>query len=501
MQKDDPMHPLQEPEASAQPTHAGFYRALEDRFRGSRELILSRLAAYLPFIEPLKGLAEIVSAVDLGCGRGEWLELLKQHGFEGQGVDVDAGMLHACRERGLQVTEGDAIDFLKALPSESQLIVSGFHVAEHLSFETLQTLIQQALRVLKPAGLLILETPNPENFKVSSLYFYLDPSHRNPLPPDLLAFVPEYYGFARVKIVRLQEDDSLMQVTSVSLDQVFGGASPDYAVVAQKGADTQSLEVFSGVFQRDFGLSSATLLQHYDSVHHGDEYRGVRMAEDARRIAELGQTVSFLSAENERREEALVGLRGHLQEREVAWAAFEQEHHGLSESHRYLTEEHHHLTEEHHRLTKEVGVLREHEASLDQELIMLRTELDTLYRSKSWRITAPFRFVVRRVRKLLAFCRRLAYVVLRYTMRRARPLLRVVARWNWLRWLTLKMVGRNSRLAARARTFLFGPSPLPAMPVISEASLTREAAQVLSVINSVRKDMRSNGMSQAPREG
>ena len=87
----------------------GFYRAFEERYRGSRELIKGRLAAYLPFVEPLLEAYPSATAIDLGCGRGEWLELLAGSGFKPIGVDLDTGMLEACLERGLPVEQGDAL--------------------------------------------------------------------------------------------------------------------------------------------------------------------------------------------------------------------------------------------------------------------------------------------------------------------------------------------------------------------------------------------------------
>lgn len=239
-----------------------FYRAFEDRFRGSRELIRSRLTVYLPFIEPLKSVYGEPAAVDLGCGRGEWLELLAENGFDARGVDLDEGMLAACRERGLPATQGDAIAFLQELPDESQAIVSGFHIAEHLPFAQLQLLVREALRVLKPAGLLILETPNPENFSVSSLTFHLDPTHRNPLPPALLSFLPEHYGFARVKVLRLAEQPELRDSDTASLGQVLGGVSPDYAVIAQKAA--AKAQLFDSAFNKEFGLDPHVLIERFD---------------------------------------------------------------------------------------------------------------------------------------------------------------------------------------------------------------------------------------------
>jgi O-antigen chain-terminating methyltransferase len=351
----------------------------------------------------------------------------------------------------------------------------------------LQTLIQEALRVLKPAGLLILETPNPENLKVSSVYFYLDPSHRNPLPPDLLAFMPEYYGFARVKIVRLQEDSALLGATNVSLDQVLGGASPDYAVVAQKHADTQTLQPFSDVFAREFGVSTSTLLKHYDVAHHADEAQVRRMFEDARRIAELMARVSFLDAENERREAALVALRAHVQEREVAWVALEREHEQLSESH--------------HQLTGELGALRERETAFDHEVIRLRADLNALYRSGSWRLTAPLRFLSRLARRSFSGLFRVIFLSARTMARSSRPLMVRMSGWAWLRAPVVWLLGRESWLTSRARGFLFGPPPVPMTPIPLEAPMTRQASRVLSVIDQVRADKQADAGKRASNKG
>lgn len=241
-----------------------FYRAFEERYRGPRELIKARQRVYLPFIKPLLQLHENAPAIDLGCGRGEWLEILAEAGFKAHGVDLDEGMLAACREAGLHVTAQDALSALKALPDASQAIVTGFHIAEHIAFADLRLLIQQALRVLKPAGLLILETPNPENITVGTVNFYLDPTHQKPLPPQLLAFLPEHYGFARVKTLRLQEDASLAGKPWITLRDVLEGVSPDYAVVAQKGADAAMLEGTSSAFAKEYGLRLNMLLEKWD---------------------------------------------------------------------------------------------------------------------------------------------------------------------------------------------------------------------------------------------
>ncbi|HQN47349.1 MAG TPA: methyltransferase domain-containing protein [Rugosibacter sp.] len=241
-----------------------FYRAFQDRHRGSRELIKARLGFYLPFIAPLRALYGTNPMLDLGCGRGEWLEILHAEGFTALGVDRDPAMLQDCRRLGLEVWDGDVLQFLKALPPASQSVISGFHIAEHLAFDDLQALIRESLRALKPGGLLILETPNPENLIVASSAFYLDPTHIRPLPPALLAFAVEFEGFHRFKTVRLQEDKRLSHKPQPSLLDVLGGVSPDYAIIAQKSASPADLSAWDDVLGAEHGLTLDTIAVHYE---------------------------------------------------------------------------------------------------------------------------------------------------------------------------------------------------------------------------------------------
>ncbi len=241
-----------------------FYRAFEDRYRGSREVITQRLRAYLPFIEPLAALHAPARALDVGCGRGEWLELAASAGFEALGVDLDDGMLQACRERGLSVENADALLTLRAMPDESLAMVSAFHVVEHIPFDMVRELMAQALRVLQPGGLLIFETPNPENLVVGASSFYRDPSHVRPIPPELLAFAAEHAGYARQAVLRLQEAPGLRDAPLVNLHHVLDGASPDYAVVAQKAADAAVMARFDAPFGARYGLSLDILAHRFD---------------------------------------------------------------------------------------------------------------------------------------------------------------------------------------------------------------------------------------------
>ena len=240
-----------------------FYRAFEDKYRGGRDLIKSRLKVYLPFLEPLKTAYPDCQALDLGCGRGEWLELLRDLGISAHGVDLDSNMLSVCRGLNLSVTVDNAITYIQKLPNESQISVSGFHIAEHLNFDDLQILVQESQRVLKPGGLLILETPNPENIIVASCSFYLDPTHQRPIPPDLLLFLAEYYKFSKFKILRLNESQELIEGQNLSLLDILKNVSPDYALIAQKRAAPDTIDCTDEAFEVDYGVTLEQLAARY----------------------------------------------------------------------------------------------------------------------------------------------------------------------------------------------------------------------------------------------
>jgi SAM-dependent methyltransferase len=245
----------------------GFYRAFEDEHRGSRADIKRRLEVYIPFIAPLKKIYTDCKGLDIGCGRGEWLEILIENGFTAQGVDLDAGMLAACELLNLPALQTDALAFLKTLPDESLCVVSGFHIIEHINFDMLQDIVKETLRVLKPAGLMIFETPNSENIVVATENFYLDPTHERPVPKVLLTFLSEYEGFWRHKVVRLQENQNLYQENKIfDLMSVLGGVSPDYALIAQKSCAEDIGALFNDPFAREYGLSLSDLSAGYDQA-------------------------------------------------------------------------------------------------------------------------------------------------------------------------------------------------------------------------------------------
>ena len=207
------------------------YVALEDRFRGAREEIKERFRVYLPYVQ---GRAPVI---DLGCGRGEWLELLRDNGNEARGVDGNSIQVEQCRARGLDVIEQDVFAYLKNMSDESAGAITGFHIIEHFPFRVLMDLLNEVMRVLRPGGIAIFETPNPENIVVGANYFYLDPTHRHPLPTELMEFLFKNHGFEEVELLPLHPWHSGRVAGEGELAERFNGyfyGPMDYAIMGRK---------------------------------------------------------------------------------------------------------------------------------------------------------------------------------------------------------------------------------------------------------------------------
>jgi len=237
--------PLSSPQAqrlSDEERHGmdAFYAALEDEFRGSRKEIKERLNIYVPKLTDAGIGSESMPILDVGCGRGEWLELLREHQLRASGIDLNRVALALCQELGLPATEADAIAHLRGLPDASLGAVTAFHVIEHMALPRLLALLDEIRRVLKPGGLAIFETPNPNNVFVSSRNFYLDPTHRHPIPPLLGRFLVKARGFERVEILELHPwpeqhriDTRTGGKVAARFNDCFYGPQ-DYAIVCWK---------------------------------------------------------------------------------------------------------------------------------------------------------------------------------------------------------------------------------------------------------------------------
>lgn len=171
------------------------YADFEDEFRGLKEEIKEGLRVFLPFIQSLEDSHRECHVLDLGCGRGEWLELLRYIGVKATGVDINPVFIDELKENGLDSVSADAFSFLKESGPSSYTAVSAFHLIEHLPQSSRILLLDEIYRVLIPGGMAIIETPNPRNIFVGSGDFYRDPEHITPVFPDTLAFVARNIGF------------------------------------------------------------------------------------------------------------------------------------------------------------------------------------------------------------------------------------------------------------------------------------------------------------------
>ena len=217
----------------------GIYVALEDRFRGTHEDIKRRVEAHLATIQAAGAGTTVAPIIDIGCGRGEWLELLRDHDLVARGVDLNPLMIARCRERGLEVTAIDAIDYLQRVDANSLGAVTGMHVIEHMPVRQLIRLIDETLRALRPGGVAIFETPNPENLIVGACTFWNDPTHHKPLPPEMMRFMFEVRSFTRVEVLRLHPYAYDLHLTAgpvqlrSRLNELLYGWQ-DYAIIAHK---------------------------------------------------------------------------------------------------------------------------------------------------------------------------------------------------------------------------------------------------------------------------
>lgn len=213
---------------------AAGYVAFEQRFRGPRAEILVRQRDAVRFVQELsQGEAPLL---DLGSGRGEWLEVLREHSIPAFGVDSNAAMVDEAAGHGLDVRHGDLLEYLEAVEPGTLGAVSGFHVAEHLPLPLLPRLVTAALRALVPGGILLMETPNPTNLAVGSASFYLDPTHLRPVHPLFFQFLAEHLGFIDVQV----------EAVHPAAEHLIVGIPADDATTGERALAALSGAVFGG---------------------------------------------------------------------------------------------------------------------------------------------------------------------------------------------------------------------------------------------------------------
>jgi O-antigen chain-terminating methyltransferase len=322
-------------------------------------------------------------------------------------------MLAACLERGLNVVSVDALAHLVSLPSGSLLAVTGFHIAEHLPFDTLQSLFAQAIRVLVPGGLLILETPNPENLLVGSANFYIDPTHQRPLPSQLLSFLAEYRGFSPVRLLRLQEEERLAKGATPSLYDVLANVSPDYAIVAQvpfasaptSGERQLFVHQLTQAFDIECGVSLPALTNRYDHQLQlqADSLLQTlerKLKDSADQLDSLSQTLDGKSKDSA---EQLDLLRHKLDSlRQTMEGNSKETSDQVNLLKNAVEKKFKDAFDQVFQLTAHVQQLNQHHGRIDSEIQQTQFQIQqflmnlaAINASRSWRITKPLRWLGR----------------------------------------------------------------------------------------------------------
>lgn len=178
---------------SSAPSDIDYY-LFEHRFRESRDDIRTRQEGYAAYFS---GCGKVL---DAGCGRGEFLEVLRTHKIDAYGIDLNLDMVQACRDQGLQVEQADLLGHLASLPEKSLGGIFLSQVVEHLTAAELSEFVHLAYEKLKKEGVLLIETVNPMSLSVFARSFYLDPTHIKPVHPEAIKFLLQSNGFSDIEV-------------------------------------------------------------------------------------------------------------------------------------------------------------------------------------------------------------------------------------------------------------------------------------------------------------
>ena len=217
---------------------ANLYSDFEEAFRGTRAEIIQRLSGYEGLLAEYAKQTE-PQALDIGCGRGEWLQLLERQDFAATGVDSNPYFVEQCQALGLQAICADAFDYLQTIPDRTYCLVSAFHLIEHLNHAQIITLLSELLRILRPGGLLLVETPSIDNLLVASKSFYSDPTHTTPIHPEALCFLLKQIGFDWSTILYINGGVEA-EAPHNRIQRIFNGVAQDVCILASPHVPEES---------------------------------------------------------------------------------------------------------------------------------------------------------------------------------------------------------------------------------------------------------------------
>lgn len=186
-----------------------FYHKLENKYRGTTSDIKNRLRVYLPDVESAVLRTAGKPVMDIGCGRGEWLELLADSGIPAIGIDTNPVQIAEVHAAGLDARCADARSALGQAEDGSFSCITAHHLIEHLPFDDVLWIVREALRVLAPGGLLVFETPNVRNVLVGATSFYNDPTHLSPMTEPVMEVLFETVGFYPIQARHLHPHEKL----------------------------------------------------------------------------------------------------------------------------------------------------------------------------------------------------------------------------------------------------------------------------------------------------
>ena len=253
---------------------SAFYSEFEKKFRGSRDQIKHVLSNYDGLIDYILNIDNNPSLLDIGSGRGEWIQKCNAKGFKSIGIDLDPKMANDSSNLGLNIKQGDALSLLDTFTENSFSIVSAFHVIEHMNHENIKDLLVKSQRILKSEGLLILETPSIDNLLVATKSFHLDPTHINAIHPDLLAFMVKRCGFTELQYYFIN-GGPLQNSEYDKLTRVLNGVAQDLVLIASKSTILdKSIFDDTNLLKRDMRLGITTL----DAAIDFDNYSSNRYA-------------------------------------------------------------------------------------------------------------------------------------------------------------------------------------------------------------------------------